>query len=203
MSFGRFFVVFLSILVIFIISCSSFPSYSVYPSLSYTHRYMYIDDNFTDEETNVILDSFKEWNCSSGGIVNFEFANKLSIKDVDKLDYNNSIFIFKTTSHNKFIQFVDIQMSKKGLTTVGYYREFYDRAPYIYIAVDRIPSKERFKPLLMHEEGHSLGLKHYDGNQCVMNSVIDDAALDLNNYDFQNLCELYKCDPLKMSTCSK
>ena len=91
--------------------------------------------------------------------------------------------------------------TENGNTTLGIYRERYVALPVIELVMDRILDPNTMEIVLMHEMGHSVGLKHNEGMDGIDTLMYPDVILAANFItvtDRENFCKLYNCDPKEL-----
>ncbi len=177
-------------LFLFIINIIATPILHVYRE-NYqlpVHKTLYVDRNMTEEEMAVIVSSAWEWHATTKGMVIYDVI-KLPSKNID---VQNGIVICLVSPD--FPEVIDLDTQRPDANHLAYYK----RAPMPYIGVipDRIPIKD-YRTVIIHELGHSLGLKHNEGIAGIGTLMYPDMDFEANyitDTDLENFCKLYNCD---------
>jgi predicted Zn-dependent protease len=163
------------------------------------HQTIYIDENFTMLQKSDIIKSLHSWESSTNNLVKFTIFNNIKPSYYGKLDdFDNTLFITPVEDNDIAISDND-KIYNNGLFTVALHiAKSYTIGAIIEVAVSRTTEKD-FKAILMHEEGHALGLRHILSERSVMhpNSSVSDKKIA--QIDLRALCDLYFCDSNKMS----
>lgn len=159
--------------------------------LNPTHKILFIDNHFSDNEIEIIKESANEWSNKTHNIIKFDIEKMPSKKH---LNLNNDVLIIPVTSN-----FPDIIITDKFYDcdcTLGFYN---NKGPinFIEIATDRI-SDNNYKNVVLHEIGHSVGLTHNNNIGTLMYPTVQFTADYITEDDLVEFCKLYKCDPKKL-----
>ena len=132
-----------------------------------------IDKDFNKSEREIIIDSLKDWEKYSDGLVKFIIINYAAhpyyVEDgyyikKEQIDCFDTVDIVKSLSTHNIIQHIDNQHENN---IYGY--AYPDHAPnFILIITDRLKTKKTFKDIVMHEIGHILGVSHLDDERTLM-----------------------------------
>ena len=162
----------------------------IYPDK--VNKILYLDEAFNQEEVELIGEAAEEWSLSTDGIVTYTIRQF----PVEKVDYVNGIVIMKVNHYYPDVMEIDLALSQY---TLGYCNSN-GRIKHIGLVYDRLED-ETFKPVVLHELGHSLGLKHNedeDGVGTLMYPSIDKGAPYITDKDLTHFCALYHCDASKL-----
>jgi hypothetical protein len=141
-------------------------------------RKVRIDKKFSKKEKKIILQSFKEWEEKSCGLIKFiiinHSANPYFVKDGYYYDKEhipncNTIDVVRAISSDDIIKYLD------GYYQLGVYGFAYgDHEPgFILIVMNRLKTKKAIKDVTMHEIGHMLGIMHLDDEYALMHKYYD------------------------------
>jgi hypothetical protein len=177
----------------------------VYPN--HLHTTIYIDSSFGEFEQNAIMEAALEWTTTTNHIIEYDVVR---LPTNEEIDMDHSIIISKATPDHPNVIALDATNKR---TTLG----LYDRQTIIpsIILVNQRIANEDYKPVVMHELGHSLGLQHNQGvngmdtlmypsrySMFQMNAghqeLVKSGADHLTLKDGQQLCKLYHCNALKL-----
>lgn len=152
----------------------------------YVYNTLYIDNNFTDSEVDIILSATWEWSNKTQHRVNYKVV---ILNDYHQdLDLKNGILFNKLNQYNINIYDLDHQ---KDTITLGYYSNKKVIAN-INIVADRL-NEDSYKDVVLHELGHSLGLHHNDDSSTLMYPYIQYPQNGLTKKDIDAYCDLHKC----------
>lgn len=161
------------------------------------HTTIYVDRGFNNNEVEFIKDAAGEWSFETNHIVDFDVI-QLPVKN---LIYSNSLFILKKYSDDPKIIFMDLKSSNE---TLGFFenKDF----PTIHLVSDRL-TQENYKEVILHEMGHSIGLKHLTGLDNAFSLMYPYSYIEFNDNvtipagspyitkkDLIAFCKLYKCN---------
>ncbi len=165
-----------------------------------TVKIIYIDNDFSNTEIRYIKMAANEWENESKKIIKFEFVNnKDEAEYLEKIKYKYSelpveIINFKKISNeDKITLFLDKEVGGK---IVGFYDDE-SRQTSILLVTDRLDSLKKLKSIILHEIGHSLGLKHIKHKNTIMHSTQSKSSDDITIKDLEEFCNLYYCEPLE------
>lgn len=171
-----------------------------YPS--HVHMTLYLDRTFDEFEQEAIIEAALEWSVTTNHIVDYDIIQMPTNKDID---VDNSIIIYKVTPDHPTVIALDIE-NENG--TLGYC-DSKTIIPSIGLVNQRIENVD-YKPTVMHELDHSLGLGHnkkledfdtlmYPGRYLKVGDLIMLAGSEhITKKDGANFCKLYRCDPTKL-----
>jgi hypothetical protein len=158
------------------------------------HKTLYLDRNLSDGDTAIIISAALEWHVATNGLVTYDII-KLPRKNIS---INNSIVIVIVSPDLPDIIALDSATDGEE-THLGYY-ENNVYIPYIGIIPTRI-APEEYRATIMHELGHSLGMKHTDeleGIGTLMYPNADFGARKITDEDLKAFCVIYHCDASKL-----
>jgi predicted Zn-dependent protease len=177
----------------------------IYPDVEYnnpTHVTLYLDRNFDDFETETIMKAAWEWSEATNHIIEYDIVQ---LPTKDKMVYKNAVFIIKRSPDDPQILLLDVGNDN---TTYGVYTR--NPFPTISIVSERL-TNEMYKEVVLHEMGHSLGLKHLEGlgNMDTLMFPYTEVEIDkgvtipagsdhITRKDLVLFCKLYKCDVDKL-----
>ena len=160
----------------------------IYPKYG-SHKILYVDPQFNDYEIMTIRQAASEWELKTNHIVKYAIV----VMDYEtKVDFKNGIVINKISEFN--VEVMDCDKGHPGKYTLGYFSTE-GVVPHIGIIYDRIIQKT-LKTIVMHELGHSLGLKHNEKDEdmeTLMYPTIDLGSSEITEKDLKNFCKIYKC----------
>lgn len=162
-----------------------------YPA--HVHKTLYLDRNFNDEEVLIIMQSAVTWTEVTNHIVELDVVR---LPTHEMIDLSNSIIILKINSDYPEAIVLD---GMNQNSTLGFYN---DRGvlPYIALISERIDDYD-YQSVVLHEIGHSLGLKHVKGEEglgTLMYPTINFASDEITTKDLEQFCSLYHCDVEKL-----
>jgi len=153
------------------------------------HKTLYVDRNLSEDELYIIVGAAWEWHQATNGIVTYDVV-RLPAKNID---VHNSIIIVIVSSD--FPEMIALDGDDEERIHLAYYHET-GPIPYIALVPYRISDAD-YKPVIMHELGHSLGLSHNEGINGIgtlMYPDIDAGANMITDADLHNFCKIYGCD---------
>lgn len=153
------------------------------------HKTLYVDRNLSEDELCIIVGAAWEWHTATNGIVTYDVV-RMPAKSID---IHNSIIIVIVSAD--FPEMIALDSASEDRTHLAYYHER-GAVPYIALVPYRIADHD-YKPVLMHELGHSLGLQHnegIDGIGTLMYPNVDASASVITDTDLKNFCKIYGCD---------
>ena len=154
------------------------------------HKTLYLDNTFDDDEIDFIIAATLEWNVATEGRVIYDVAMLPTTNRAKVLA--DGIIVIKVTPDFPKVILYDLTNQNN---TLGYWEENEGPIPYIGIISSRI-SNARYKSVVMHEIGHSLGLKHNEGESGIgtlMYPTIDEGSNTITPADIKKFCELHRC----------
>lgn len=176
-----------------------YPGPIVYPN--HVHTTLYVDRNFDDEEFTSIVEAALEWSTTTNHIVEYDVV-QLPLHNKQKVQLTNSIIFIKASPDTPEVIVLD---SSQGNKTLGFFNEN-AALPCISLVTDRL-SLETYKAVVLHELGHSLGLRHLEGLEnidtlmfpytsiLINKTVIPTGSEHITLRDGRQFCKLYHCDP--------
>lgn len=159
------------------------------------HKTLYIDRNLSEEELFTITAAAMEWHLATNSLITYDVV-RLPHKNID---IENSIVIVIVSADFPEIIALDSAEQQEEGTHMGYYHER-GYVPYIGLVPGRIEDRE-YKAVILHELGHSLGMKHTDdvsGIGTLMYPNIDGGANKITDEDLQAFCQIYGCNASKL-----
>lgn len=154
----------------------------------YTHDILYVDKTFTDDEVEYILAATWEWSKATDGRVTYDVV---FLSSYNKIDFKHGILLNKVSEDNIEILALD---RLNHNSTLGYYTNS-GFMPQIVLVSNRISERE-YKMVVMHEIGHSLGLKHNEGDEgmnTLMYPTVELQSDYISETDLKNYCKLHHC----------
>lgn len=156
------------------------------------HKTLYVDRNLSDDDFDLIVSAAYEWHAATKNMVSYDVV-RLPHQNIDA---KNSIVIVIVS-----IDFPQvITLDTPDTISLAYYDDS-GTVPYIGLVPDRIQDA-MYKTVIMHELGHSLGLKHSDiieGIGTLMYPYIDIGSDKITHADLQQFCQIYGCDCAKFT----
>lgn len=182
---------------LFNISSEMYPDIEIeYPSR--THITLYIDRAFTDREADAITECAWEWSRATNHIVEYDIVR---LPSTENIKHKNSLFFVKTSIDDPTIILMD---EASGSEILGHFQR--TGLPHISLVMNRI-NEDNYKSVILHEIGHSLGIKHLEGTQNINTLmypyqaiILDDGAImpagsdHITRKDLEAFCALYHCD---------
>lgn len=164
-----------------IIDCSS--TRPKYPSsIRLKDRYCYkLDDNFSNEEELIIIDSILEWNSVLNKVASVELSES-----------ENCVFVSRVESQD---------LADGTLATFSY------PANKISIHLDKLEllnlnKTEWLNKIVLHEVGHSFKIDHSLKENTIMYPTIDYCSSCVTVIDAQMYCNVHSCDYKDLNYCS-
>lgn len=157
------------------------------------HKTLYLDRNLSAYEFAMIAGAAWEWHLATNNMVTFDIE-RLPSKHIIS---HESIIVCLVSSD--FPEIIELDVEDPSASHMAYYYK-YGTLPYIGIVSERISEKD-YRPVILHELGHALGLKHnegIDGIGTLMYPNIDLGATTITDTDLKNFCKLYDCDASKL-----
>lgn len=169
----------------------------------HVHITIYIDRNFDDVEQEYIIAAALEWSETTNHIVDYD---TIQLPTNNIIDMNHALIINKVSPDDSEIILLDGENENKN-NTLAYYTP--NDTPHIAIVSERL-TDDNYTSTILHELGHSLGLKHnegFDGIGTLMfpatNMIVDGievpvGARHITLKDGQKFCKLYRCNANKL-----
>jgi Matrixin len=152
-----------------------------------------VDRHFSNDEFLLIAAAAIRWTRATNHIIEYDVI-KLPILDKWETAQPNDVIIDIVSPDYPDVISLD---TFNRQSTLAYYNGR-GTAPMIGIVEERIANFEDFQQVILHELGHSIGLKHNEGIEGIdtlMYPNIDLASRLITQDDLINVCKLYKCDP--------
>lgn len=195
-------VLLLGLVIFWLVACVPTPKETFPKVHSWTPvpAIIYIDHQFTTEQTQNIIKGIQNLECSTGYYFRFEVFTDTVLSELP-LGYLNehSILVRKVDDTNTDIIASD-QRIEKGLLTYGLCITYIERPVEILMVATRL-QPIHYTPVMTHELIHSLGISTHTKAKSIMSAVINQGADTLNETDFNLLCAYYDCDPKTFKTC--
>lgn len=162
---------------------------SLMPKRIYSHRTLYLDRTFTKQEIVVITMAAINWS---------ESTNHIMIYDIVILPINRKIDLMRGLVFSKVSpDHPDVMMQNnfEEENTLAYY--YHNNIIDYIIIVGNLEDIESYRAIVLHELGHSLGLKHnigLNGLGTLMFPSKDFGANRITQTDLENFCKIYSCD---------
>ena len=173
---------------------------------------IFIDNEFSGLETNVIIGGFAEWVRATNGLIDFhvqpkgtwEFGDGLPDGNLSELKSSSDkvcskdIYVVRLSSKSAVIRMIEKNTSTE---LAGYAHPGCD-VKFILLVADRLRSELDFRTATIHEIGHMLGLQHFAvPGITVMYPNLGGARACVTPTDLVALCSLWRCKPEKLSPC--
>jgi hypothetical protein len=160
-------------------------------AIFHTHKTVYIDDSFDDEQRDNIYLAMKSWEYSTSGIANFTFVDSKSDlpKGVD------SIIVEPVSEKDENVVKFDAEIKKKresGVTLAVHLPGSNYRISKIIVVISRV--RDNLGELIKHETGHALRLTHSENRNSIMYFMINEGAQNITSIDIQTFCQIYWCN---------
>lgn len=171
------------------ISSFSEPDYK-----SHTHRILYIDPTFDDEEQEFIISAAIIWTSKTNSAIKIDV---IILPTEEELDTENGIIVGKSSKYNPDI--IGLDTINESYTLAYFTKDGF--IPSINLVTSRM-SNDKYQAIVLHEIGHALGLKHnigIDGLNTLMYPSIDRGSFIITNKDIENFCKLYRCNASKLN----
>jgi matrixin len=146
-----------------------------------THRILYLDRNFTNEEILVITEAVLDWEEKTHHVISIDIV---ILPTTDSLDLKDGVIVNKFNSDNYTV------INNSGV--IGYYQENEGNNT-IVLVTDRLADYKTFRQCILHEIGHMLGLYHNSNADTLMYPYIEYASYDITQEDVDNFCSIYDC----------
>jgi Matrixin len=160
------------------------------PPKTYTeqsHITLYVDRDFDQNGQDIIIQAALEWTEATNHLVEYSVVR---LPVLGTIDVENSIFITLVSS-----DFPDImQLDQGGNITLGLYRGK-GQLRYIMLVPSRL-DETNYKTVVLHELGHSLGLKHSAPIKfgTLMYPIIDLGSNHITETDLIQFCQIHHCN---------
>ena len=162
-----------------------------------------LENSFGGPERELVLESFKQWEKDTNGIVKFTIAKygfDSSLEDVPEIQNGCSYdaYVLRVTSDSPNVRKLDNRNNAKVL---GYTWSTCEQRV-VTLVTDRLKNAKMFRQVTFHEAGHLIGLDHIPvPNESVMYPSVNKATTCATALDMKQLCELYDCDWRDMNVC--
>jgi hypothetical protein len=159
-----------------------------------THRTVYVDTNFRDDELKIIEESAQEWNSQTQGIARIVVVRLFSspATSPESIKFSSTpddIFLVKEESTS-----IDIVFQDYASNSMMY--GLYQTTPLfsrIILVTDRFMTWEEYRTVVTHELGHALGLGHNNIKFTVMYRDHASVGNHITRDDLEQFCEIYRC----------
>lgn len=167
---------------------------------------LFIDKGFSGPERELIVDSFKEWEITTRGVVKFQVStypfnsitDELPEGEEGKCTYDT--YVVRMPEDAKIVKKLDGRFKPKG-HTLGF-TQSNCQTRVVALITSRLKDAKLFRQVTVHEAGHLIGLDHIPVPQeSVMFPSVDKATKCATRLDMKQLCMLYECDWRDMKTC--
>ncbi len=162
-----------------------------------------LENGFDGHERELIIDSFKEWERDTNGVVKFTVANRKfdsSVDDIPEVEdgCTHDVYVLRVTSDSSIVKKLDKRDKAKVL---GFTSSTCERR-LVALVTDRLKNVKMFRQVTFHEAGHLIGLDHIPvPNESTMFPSVDKATVCATQLDMKQLCMLYECDWRDMKVC--
>lgn len=165
---------------------------------------LHVDSNFDEIQKKIVVDSFKEWEKVSVGVVRFEVssvpwnsAEDPVVQDVEE-ECTYDAYVSKILSkEDKTLK----RLESGGGRVLGYTVSNCEERS-VVLVMDRLKNASTFANVVVHEAGHLVGLAHIPvQNHSVMYPYIDKATSCITALDAMQLCDIYECDWKQLNYC--
>lgn len=163
------------------------------------HVTLYVDRNFSEAEVDIIVGAALEWSKATNHTVEYSIV---LLPTKEKPDLKNAVFITKRSVDDPRIILMDLIGDTQ---TLGIFEK--RGVKYIALVTARL-NEDNYKSVVLHELGHSLGLKHLEGNANIntlmypyMSIIMEDGTIipagsdHITKKDLAQFCKLYRCNP--------
>lgn len=180
---------------LFLIALLLYPSFSN-PTKKYllgptsAHKTIYVADNFSEEEYGFVKDAAKEWADETKGIITFDIYFGFTFKNYESMKYDRNVMVLVKANSDEPI--VDALDKRIKVTILGYFLTKTGTQT-VLIVPDRLENEDLFRATVIHELGHSIGLKHIDERDAIMYESLG-SEVHLTKQDIKHLCKTYYCD---------
>jgi hypothetical protein len=174
------------------------------------HKTVYIDNSFSEPEENILINSLKEWECSTNYLITFNIKLHFIATDYIPPDEIHALLILKTNRDNPEIIATDKKLREISKTddpnhdpniklyTAGLYIP--GEIPTILMVMDRV-NLRLMEAVALHEIGHSLEIHHIKTKDAVMFINRAEGAKHITQNDLEAFCKLYGCDEEELHAC--
>jgi hypothetical protein len=165
--------------------------------IGHTHKTLYVDRNFDTDQFISIVQAALRWNEATNHIINYNVVRLPITNGKQIANPDDSIIIDLVSPDLPDVIAIDTLNEN---TTLGYYKE-HEVIPMIGIINERIDDNNMFEQVILHELGHSVGLKHNEGLagiNTLMYPSVNLASDYITQEEIINFCKLYSCDPNKL-----
>jgi len=189
----------LTLILVTILTLYSFVA-KIYPGArdwpEHAHVTLYLDRTFDNIETDLITKAALEWSMATNHRIEYDI---IQLPTNEPMKYTDSVFVVKKSPDDTTIILMDLE----GGETLGVYH--HDALPSISIVSERLG--DNFKEVVLHELGHSLGIKHLDGmsnlntlmypySQIILDdgTILPAGADHITKKDLIAFCKIHHCD---------
>lgn len=162
---------------------------------------IYADTSFTDSERIAINEAVQNLYEQTSSFVDIKISYELDFHSMDSLREHSR--------HNILVR-VDSSAKDLGNDTIGYcivnFRDLdFSNPTKIALVHDRLPLREAWIHVAMHEILHAIRLQHIPEDRTIMYRTTPVAGNGiitcLTSYDMRELCEVHGCDLRAMKPC--
>jgi len=154
------------------------------------HYKVYLDPNFTTDKQVLIKQGVSKWETMVDGTVTFHYTKNWEQE-------NNLITISPGTVQSLTNLYGSLDQAREDIDVLGETR-FEGTSSMILISINLPPVN--FLETTEHELGHAIGLGHSDRGE-VMYWSQKGAAKEVTCGDVRSFCDVWDCDPWKLSGC--
>lgn len=195
----NFWVLVLSVIVlagVWSVAITVWPSSKIYPT--HVHKTLYVDRYLDDDAFEQISYAAIRWSIATNHIIDYDVVRMPIYDHKEIANPEDSIVIILVSPENPDIIQSDTENQD---STLAVYKDRCTSLPVIELVIERIYDPQTLQAVLMHEMGHSVGLKHnegVDGIGTLMYPNITEGADIITQTDRENFCKLYQCDPTEL-----
>jgi len=183
-----------TILILYNFVAKIYPGSRDWPE--HAHITIYLDRTFDNTETDMIMKAAWEWSEATNHRIEYDI---IQLPTEEPMQYHDVLFIVKRSPDDPHIILTDLDGGK----TLGVY--YHNVIPTIFIVSERLG--DNFKEVVLHELGHSLGIKHLDKisdlntlmypySQIILDdgTILPAGADHITKKDLTAFCKLHHCD---------
>jgi hypothetical protein len=174
------------LIILYNLTASMFPQK---PYLTSVHKNLYVDRHCSDKQFELIKEAAHDWSVATHNIATFTVAKMPTAVIVDPQE---TIIINLVSEDSPDILALDLSNPKSQFLGLYNNRGFISE---IELVGNRLEIDD-FKGIVLHEMGHSLGLKHNEapeGMFTLMFSTANFGSDTITPTDVHNFCKIYHC----------